>query len=201
MQKDELIESLKKQGISDKVVSAFANVKREDFVPHSLIGFAYEDFSLPIETGATISQPSTSAFMISLLELEKGNKVLEVGSGSGYSLALISNIIEEGEIYGVEITKRLAVKSSETLSIDKKIKIYNKDGREGLQKFAPYDRILVSASCEDMRIPYNLAEQLKEGGIMVCAVKQSIFQIKKTAGKLIEKEFPGFVFVPLRDEE
>jgi protein-L-isoaspartate(D-aspartate) O-methyltransferase len=201
MQKDELIESLKKQGFSDKIVFAFANVRREDFVPHSLIGFAYDDVALPIETGATISQPSTSAFMLSLLELEKGNKVLEVGSGSGYILALISKIIEEGEIYGVEITKRLAVKSSETLFTDKKIKIYNKDGRDGLPKFAPYDRIIVSASCDDMRIPYNLAEQLKEEGIMVCAVKQSIFQIKKQNNKLIEKEFPGFAFVPLRDEE
>ncbi|MBS3091089.1 protein-L-isoaspartate O-methyltransferase [Candidatus Pacearchaeota archaeon] len=201
MEKDNLLESLKKQGYSDEILSAFANIKREKFLPENIVSYAYDDIALPIESGSTISQPSTIAFMLSILELKPKIKVLEIGSGSGYALSLISEIIKEGEIYGIEIIKRLAVKSSDLLRDDKKIKIFNKEGSLGLPKFAPFDRILISASCPDMRIPYNLVEQLSEGGILVAAVKQSIFQIKKENAKLIEKEFPGFAFIPLRKEE
>lgn len=201
MEKEALIESLKKKGYDSEIIKAFTLVRRENFIPENLRGYAYEDISLPIETGATISQPSTIAFMLSILDLKPGIKILEIGSGSGYSLALMSEIIKEGSIYGLEIIKRLAVKSSSILFEDKKIKIYNKEGSIGLPKFAPFDRILISASCPDMRIPYNIVEQLSEGGILVAAVKQSLFQIKKEKGKLIEKEYPGFAFIPLRKEE
>src|SRR3989344_3357586 len=201
MEKDLLLESLKKQGLSTEIISAFENVKREKFVPENMVGYAYSDLALPIESGASISQPSTVAFMLSLLELKPKQKVLEIGSGSGYALALISNIIKQGEVFGLELNKRLAIKSTNILFEDKNIKIFNREGSSGLPKSSPFDRIIISAACPDMRIPLNLMEQLNDPGIMVAAVKQSIVQLKKENGKLIQKEFPGFAFVQLRREE
>ena len=115
MNKTELLEHLKKKGYSEKIISAFAAVDREKFVPEHLRDYAYEDMALPLVEGSTISQPSTIAFMLELLELEKNNKILEVGAGSGFTLALISSIASDGEIYGLELDKHLAVKAKEKL--------------------------------------------------------------------------------------
>lgn len=201
MEKEALLSSLRIKGYNENIVGAFEKVRREKFIPDNLMGFAYDDIALPIESGSTISQPSTIAFMLDLLELKENHKVLEIGSGSGYVLSLIDSMINEGEIYGIELIQKLAIKSSSILSERKNIKIFNKDGSDGFPKFAPYDRILVSASCEDMRVPTNLVEQLAEGGILVAAVAQSIIQMKKQNGKITQKEFPGFAFIPLRREE
>lgn len=195
MQKDELLESLRKKGYSEKTISAFGNVKREDFVPQHLIGYAYEDIALPVMEGSTLSQPSTIAFMLDLLDIKEDSKILEIGSGSGYALALLAEIAKKGKIYGVEILKELAVRAKEYLKDKTNVEIIIRNGSQGLPEFAPYDRILVSASCKD--IPRNLISQLTENGILVAAVKNSIFQIKKVNGETIEKEFPGFAFVPL----
>jgi protein-L-isoaspartate(D-aspartate) O-methyltransferase len=201
MERDALVTNLRAKGYNEEIVGAFERVKREKFLPDNLVGFAYDDIALPIEAGSTISQPSTIAFMLNLLELNKGIKVLEIGSGSGYVLALIDEIIKEGEIFGIEIIPKLAIKSSGILADHKNIKIFNKDGNDGFPKFAPFDRLLISASCPDMRLPFNLTEQLKDDGILVAAVGQSIVQLKKQDGKTIQKEFPGFAFIPLRKEE
>ena len=196
-----LIESLKKKGYSESTISAFEKVKRENFVPEHLKSYAYEDIALPIESGSTISQPSTIAFMLSLLDLHYGQKVLEIGSGSGYVLSLISEIIKSGKIYGLEINKRLAIKSKELLSKDSNIEIFNKSGSLGFSSLAPFDRIIVSASFSDLRIPLSLSEQLSPNGILIAPVKSSIFKIiKNSDGKLIKEEFQGFVFVPFREE-
>ena len=196
-----LIESLKKKGYSESIISAFEKVKRENFVPEHLKSYAYEDIALPIESGSTISQPSTIAFMLSLLDLHYGQKVLEIGSGSGYVLSLISEIIKSGKIYGLEINKRLAIKSKELLSKDSNIEIFNKSGSLGFSSLAPFDRIIVSASFSDLRIPLSLLEQLSPNGILIAPVKSSIFKIiKNSDGKLIKEEFQGFVFVPFREE-
>lgn len=195
MDKEELLNHLRKQGCAENIVSAFANVSRENFAPPHLRGYAYEDLPLTIENGATISQPSTIAFMLKLLDLKQGQKILEIGSGSGYSLALISHIIKEGKIYGIELIKRLAVKSKSLLKEDSNISIFNKNGFNGLKEHAPYDRILISASADT--IPSHLIHQLKDSGILVAPVNQSIFFIKKENGEIIEKEYPGFAFVPL----
>ena len=196
-----LIESLKKKGYSESTISAFEKVKRENFVPEHLKSYAYEDIALPIESGSTISQPSTIAFMLSLLDLHYGQKVLEIGSGSGYVLSLISEIIKSGKIYGLEINKRLAIKSKELLSKDSNIEIFNKSGSLGFSSLAPFDRIIVSASFSDLRIPLSLLEQLSPNGILIAPVKSSIFKIiKNSDGKLIKEEFQGFVFVPFREE-
>lgn len=195
MNKEELLEHLRRQGFNDKIVSAFAKVKREIFVPEHLIHYAYEDIALPTQDGSTISQPSTIALILNLLSLKQGQKILEIGSGSGYALALISEIIKDGEIYGVELNKSLAIKSKKIFENDSNIKIFNTNGFNGLKKFAPYDRILLSAAGDS--IPSHLIHQLKEDGIIVAPVKQSIFFIKKENGKITEKEYPGFAFVPL----
>ena len=197
MDKQQLLESLKYNGFHEKIINAFAKVKREDFIPEQYQNLAYEDIALPLEQVATISQPYTIAFMLNLLELQpnKNQKILEIGSGSGYVLALISAIIKKGKIYGVEIINSLAKKSKQLLKKDKKIKILNKDGSNGLPDKAPFDRILISASANE--IPSDLYQQLKNNGILVAPVRDSIFQIRKKNKKIEIKEFPGFVFVPL----
>jgi len=197
MLKDDLLSSLRQKGLSEPIINAFLKVKREDFVPDHLAPYVYEDISLPIEVGSTISQPSTVAFMLNLLDLKQGQKILEIGSGSGYSLALMSEIIKDGKIYGVELIERLAIKSKTLLANDSNIEVINRSGLQGLPEFAPYDRILISASCPNKEYLSPFIEQLKDTGILVAAVHQSIWQIKKEKSVLTEKEFPGFVFVPL----
>ena len=193
--REELIKSLRQKGFGEEIAQAFAKVKREKFIPENMKGYAYEDTPLPIGYNQTISQPFTIAFMLKLLELKQGQKILEIGAGSGYVLELMSEIIKEGKIYGVELIKELAIKSKKLLSKDSNIIIINKSGFNGLKEFAPYDRILISASAKE--VPRHLLEQLKDPGILVSPVKQSIFQLKKEKGKVRKKEFPGFVFVPL----
>jgi len=196
--KELLLETLRKKGTPEPIIAAFDKIKRENFVPEHLIGYAYDDMALPVEEGSTLSQPSTVAFMLSLLEPKPESRILEIGSGSGYVLALLSEIASQGKVYGIEILKSLAVVSKSRLADKANVEIFNRDGSNGLPEFAPYDRILISASCPE--IPKNLLEQLKDPGIMVAAVKQSIIQIKKENGLVIEKEFPGFAFVPLVKE-
>ena len=198
MKKKELIKSLKAQNFCPEIIEAFKKVKRENFMPENLQYLAYEDIALPLESGATISQPYTIAFMLDLLELKqsKNQKILEIGSGSGYLLALISTIIGKGKIYGIEIIDSLAKKSKEILKKDKKILIYNMDGSNGLPDKAPFDRIIVSASAD--KIPEHLYNQLKDSGVLVAPVRGSIFKIKKENSKIRIQEFPGFVFVPLK---
>lgn len=195
-----LIDSLKRQNCEENIISAFQKVRREDFLPEHLKPYAYEDIALPLEDGSTTSQPSTIAFMLSLLDSKQNQKILEIGSGSGYVLALISEIIKNGKIYGLEINKNLAIKSANILKDDSNISVFHRSGSLGLPDFAPFDRILVSASFRDMRIPYQIAEQLKESGILIAPVKSSIFKIKKINGKFEEKEYYGFAFVPFRED-
>src|SRR3989344_3364583 len=102
MNKAQLLKSLKAQGFPEKILDAFGEIHREDFVPENLKEYAYYDEALPLESSATISQPYTIAFMLNLLELKKGQKILEIGSGCGYVLALL-NEITKGKIYGIEI--------------------------------------------------------------------------------------------------
>lgn len=195
MNKDELIASLRKKGFSESIVKAFEKVKREDFVPEHLIGYAYEDMALPVMDGSTLSQPSTVAFMLDLLDVKEGQKIVEIGSGSGYVLALLAEMNQSGKIYGVEILKDLAVKSMKYLESRKNVEVVIRNGSNGLPELAPYDRIIISASCPE--VPRHLLSQLNDNGVLVAAVKQSIFQIKKSSEGITEKEYPGFVFVPL----
>ncbi len=198
--KELLLENFRRKDFSKPIIKAFENVPREKFVPKEWIKHAYDDTSLPIGFGQTISQPSTIAIMLSLLELERGMKVLELGSGCGYVLALLSKIVgSKGKVYGVERIKQLYEKSKRDLSDYKNISVYNKNGADGLREKAPFDRILVSAAMKD--IPRNLAKQLKAKGIIVFPLgnnyEQSLFSYQKFKREIrLKHEIPGFAFVP-----
>jgi len=203
MDKIGLIQTLRKEGFSDRIISAFEKVKREDFVSENLKKLAYENIALPITESETISQPSTIAISLSLLHLKENQKVLELGSGCGYVLALISEIVGEGgKVLGVEIVKKLADKSRENLGSYKNIGIFNKNGRDGLKEAAPFDRILISAALEE--IPKEILKQLKEEGMIVAPIGSAFIQtltsIKRENGDfVVKKQVPGFVFVRFVD--
>ena len=195
MQKEDLLRSLKNQGFSEKIIKAFEKVERKNFIPRKTKIYAYEDTALSIGYGQTISQPYTIAFMLSLLELGNKQKILEIGSGSGYVLALINELSKNSKIYGVERIKELAESSQKILKNKKNIQIIHGDGSKGLKKEAPFDKILVSAASDE--IPQKLITQLKIGSVLVAPVRNSIIQVKKFTNENKVKEFPGFVFVPL----
>jgi protein-L-isoaspartate(D-aspartate) O-methyltransferase len=199
MDKEQLIVFLKHEGFEEKIVNAFEKVKREDFIQDSLKNLAYENIALPLSESETISQPSTIAIALSLLKLKENQKVLEIGSGSGYVLALMAEIVgEKGKVYGVEIVKELAKSSKELLKKCKNIEIFNKNGNQGLLEKAPFNRIIMSAAPE--KIPIEILEQLNEGGIIVAPIgpgfMQTLTSIKRIKDKfVVEKEIPGFIFV------
>ncbi|MFH1310832.1 MAG: protein-L-isoaspartate O-methyltransferase [Nanoarchaeota archaeon] len=200
MNKSELIEQLKRMGFSEKILEAFSLIKREKFVSEELQKKAYDDTALPIGHGQTISQPYTIALMLSELDLKEGQKILEIGSGSGYVLVLLSYILgQKSKIFGLEVIKQLAKKSKENLEDYGNIKIYNKNGFNGLPDEAPFDRILISAAARE--IPKKILNQLKDGGILVApkgpVFEQNIVVIQRQGDKFVTKtEIPGFVFVP-----
>ena len=186
--------------IERKVVNVFGKVPRHIFIPSEYRDLAYEDKALSIGEGQTISQPSLVAMMTNLLELEGSEKVLEVGTGSGYQAVILSYLVKE--VYTIERIKLLAQKAMETL---KKLKINNVfisvgDGSLGLPKYAPYDAIIVTAGARE--IPKSLIEQLKEGGRIVIPVgeggiNQRLIAGFKRKGYLETKEIEDVRFVPL----
>jgi protein-L-isoaspartate(D-aspartate) O-methyltransferase len=195
MNKKELIRRLKKEGFSQHIISAFEKVGREKFVPDSLKEKSYEDTALPIGHQQTISQPYTIAFMLSLLKIGDNQKILEIGSGSGYVLALINELSKKSEIYGLERIKSLADRSLKALKGKDNIIIYNKDGSKGFENKAPFDRILVSAAFGES--PQHLVRQLKVGGILVAPVQNKIVFMQRFRNETEVKEFGEFAFVPV----
>ena len=200
MDKTHLLASLRKQGISEKTISAFAAVEREHFITQMMKFLAYEDNALPIGHGQTISQPYTIAVMLDLLHLKKDQKVLEVGCGSGYVLALISEMVgENGKVYGLDVIRDLIERSRKSLSRYKNVQALYGDGRFGMYEKAPFDRILISAAITS--IPDDLLAQLKDEGILVAPLgsdtMQTLVAFKKSKeGLSIVGQIPGFVFVP-----
>ncbi len=198
MRKEELVASLKKSGFATEIVNAFANISREDFVPEAYQAYAYVDGPLPIGEGATISQPRTIACMLEWLEINDKQRILEIGSGSGYVLALMNEIANNLTIFGVEINESL-VKQSRDLFNNDNITIQHGNGFYGLPEQAPFDRILVSAAFQNK--PEHLFEQLTDNGILICPVKTSIFKFIKQGDKITEQVFPGFAFVTMQEEK
>ncbi|MCH7850223.1 MAG: protein-L-isoaspartate O-methyltransferase [Nanoarchaeota archaeon] len=199
--KERLLEKLKDQGFSKGIVSVFRKVDRKLFVGESYLDESYLDIALPIGNSQTISQPYTIAFMFSLLKLEKGLKVLEVGSGSGYVLALLSKFCSSGQVFGIELIEDLAKKSILRLRNYKNVKVIIGDGKKGLIKEALFDRILVSAAGK--KVPGELLKQLKVGGILVMPIsststENSIRVVEKGKNKNKVMDISGFVFVPLK---
>jgi protein-L-isoaspartate(D-aspartate) O-methyltransferase len=192
---------LQARGISDPLVLAgMSKVPREAFMPERLEEFAYEDSALPIEAGQTISQPYIVARMIELLELDPADKVLEVGAGSGYAAAVISQITSE--VYAIERHEKLATQARErlkTLGYDN-AEIIWADGTKGLPDRAPFDAILVSAG--GPKVPEPLKRQLKIGGRLVIPVghdfHQRLLLVRRIGEDEFEQEDYGAVtFVPL----
>lgn len=188
---------------SPEVIEAFKKVDRKDFVKSEHADLAYVDTALPIGYGQTISQPSTVVFMLELLEPKGGLKVLDVGSGSGWTAALLACIVgKKGEVVGVELVSNLVSFGRENVAKycdGSNVNIFPAGEVVGYPSKSPYDRILVSASAS--MIPSELIEQLKVGGIMVIPIKNSIYKIIKRSDDVddvTKEEYPGFVFVPLK---
>lgn len=184
----------------DLVEKAFREIKRADFVLLKYREDVDVDAPLPIGYGQTISQPTTVKMMLEWLGAEPGDKVLDVGSGSGWTTALLSNIVsKKGKVYAVERIpelKEFGEKNCQKIGL-KNVEFHlAKKDIFGLPACAPYERILVSASTEEL--PQELIEQLKVGGKLVIPVKDTILEISKTSKKNIKiNEHYGFVFVPL----
>ncbi len=184
---------------SPLIIDAFRTIDRKYFVPEEYAEDAYADMPLPIGHYQTISQPSTVAFMLERLDPQDGNKVLDIGSGSGWTTALLCYIVgDKGSVTGVERVETLVEQGSENLSkfrFDTDCHIESAGDTLGLPG-EQFDRILVSASADE--IPEALFSQLKIGGILVIPIRESIFKFTKVSETEIEKEeFYGFVFVPL----
>ncbi|MGY4884044.1 MAG: protein-L-isoaspartate O-methyltransferase family protein [Nanobdellota archaeon] len=198
MDKEELIRSLKNKGFHERIITAFQHVKREDFVHENFRKMAYDDIALPLSNDQTISQPSTIALALSLLKLKENQKVLEIGSGCGYTLALIAEIIgPQGKAYGVEIVKELAEESINNLKDYPNTVIYNRNGKLKGDETS-FNRILISAALTE--IPHEVLDQLADNGIIVAPIgsdfMQTLTSIRKIEGKyVVEKEIPGFIFV------
>jgi len=191
------------RGIKDKkVIEAFLIVPREKFVSENLKESAYDDTPLPIGGGQTISQPYIVALMTELLQLKGGEKVLEIGTGSGYQSAILSEI--GCEVYSVERIPSLATRAGKILQqLGYSVKIKIGDGTLGWEEYAPYDGIIVTAA--GPKIPQSLLTQLKEGGRIVMPAGdmylQELIRITKVKGKFIKESFGGCQFVPLKGKE
>lgn len=198
------------------IIDAFSKIKRADFLPKELKNIANLDEALPIGEGQTISQPAVVAFMLELLSPKPGNKILDVGSGSGWTSALLSYIVsngkknKKGRVLAIEIKEKLKNFGEKNTAkynfVDGGIaEFFCGDGTKDLEKGEVFDRILVSAAAKD--VPQGLKNHLKIGGRLVIPImdrkeeffsQQSIWLFeKKEKNKFKKTKYPGFIFVPL----
>lgn len=198
-----LVELLQTKGIEDEsVLNAINNVPRHLFMDNAFVNFAYRDQAFPIGADQTISQPYTVAFQSQLLEIKKGDKILEIGTGSGYQAAVL---LEMGvKVHSIERHRSLHLKSKQKLEeLGYKGKFFFGDGFEGLPTFAPFDKILITAAAP--RIPEKLIDQLKVGGYLVIPLgsgenQQMIRLVKEDTG-VKEQQFGQFSFVPMLENK
>jgi len=201
--RNKLVKKLAQKGIRDEnVLDAIGRVPRHFFFDQALLSHAYEDKAFPIGEGQTISQPYTVAFQTEKLEIKPKDKVLEIGTGSGYQACVL---MEMGvTLYSIEFNKVLFEKTKALLpklGYPKAFLVYG-DGSKGLAMKAPFDKIIVTAGAPV--VPKALTDQLAEGGILIIPVGgrefQRMLRIKKVNGQLIEEKFADFAFVPLLGE-
>ncbi len=195
-------DQIRARGISDeKVLAAFQKVERHRFVSPQYINAAYGDFPLPIGEGQTISQPYIVACMTEILHLKKDDRVLEVGTGSGYQAAVLAQICDT--VYTIEIFKSLALEAQKLFRElgYKNIVVKTGDGYYGWVEYAPFDAILVT--CAPANVPEPLKAQLAEGGRIIIPVGVSPFQelvlFKKKSGKITHEKVIPVRFVPMTD--
>ena len=200
----ELIDFLIKDGWlkTQNIIDAFRKIKREDFMPEDIKYSAGLNVAMSIGFEQTISQPLTVAFMLEKLQPKCGDKILDVGSGSGYTTALLAHCVgEKGRVIAIEIIPELKEFGEKNIAkysfIEKGIvEFICADAIKGWEKQAPYDKILVSASAEEL--PKALKDQIKINGKIVVPIQSSIWLfIKKSENNFEEQEYPGFAFVPL----
>ena len=200
--RQKLVKKLREKGIKDeRVLAAVLKVPRHVFFENALLEHAYQDKAFPIGEGQTISQPYTVAFQTEKLDIKPGDKVLEIGTGSGYQACVL---LEMGAtVYTIEYNKKLYEATRELLpQMGYKPYFFYGDGSKGLPAKAPFDKIIVTAGAPV--IPNALTDQLKENGILIIPVgdreKQVMIRIRKKQGKLLQEEFANFAFVPLLGE-
>jgi len=200
---NDLINYLKNSRLltDDKVESAFKNIPRHEFVPESELENAYDNEPLPIMKNQTISQPGVVSKMTEWLDVRKGQKILEIGTGSGWQSAILSYLVGDGIVFSVERHSKLVKFAQDNL---KKLKIDNVhvvlgDGSMGYPEGSPYDRIIITAACTE--IPLPLLDQLGENGFIIAPVgdtSQSLVLLQKTTKGIVEiKNESHYVFVPL----
>lgn len=196
-----LAQELRSKGISDeRVLDAIGNVPRHRFIDEGLSELAYLDRPLPIERGQTISQPYTVAYQSELLQLKAGEKVLEIGTGSGYQAAVLCEM--GAQVYSIERFQELHLAAKETLDqLGYHPHLFFGDGYEGLPEYAPFDKILITAAPGE--VPKKLLAQLKIGGWMVLPLGgrqgQKMTVIRRVGeNKFTESEHGDFIFVPMQ---
>ena len=203
-QRFELVEALRLKGIEDQyLLQAISRVEREKFIPSGVRQHAYKDIALPIGNGQTISQPYTIAIMTQALQVKKGDKVLEIGTGSGYQAAILFEM--GAKVFSIERNMDLyneVLKKFEKLGIRAHCKCG--DGSMGWDAYSPFDRIIVTAGAPS--IPEALKKQLSVNGRMVIPVGSMNSQTLEVLTKKAQEEFeieeiPSFVFVPLIGKE
>jgi len=187
--------------LDEKIKKAFLEIDRKEFVPIGLSFKAYNIDALPLANDSTISSPLTVAKMTTYLEIDKNvDSVLEIGCGSGYQAAILAKLIRR--VFAVERIGSLVKEAKERY---KRLKIYNvnlkhDDGQIGWKNYAPFDRILFSATAEE--VPQGLFEQLNDGGILVAPIlyngEEVIMQFKKQNGRIIKKQLEKASFVPIK---
>ncbi|KXA92537.1 protein-L-isoaspartate O-methyltransferase [candidate division MSBL1 archaeon SCGC-AAA259E17] len=207
--REEMVQSLKRRAYlkSPEVIRAFQNVPREEFVPSRMKEEAYADRPLPIGQGQTISAPSMIAIMLEALEVKKENKILEIGTGSGYNAALLAELAgEEGEVYTIERLESVSKtgrKNLERTGYDR-VEVVVGDGTRGYQEEAPWDRILVTACAPEISEPF--VNQTETGGRIAVPVgshymSQTLLIVEKTGENETEvQRHGGCAFVPLVGE-
>lgn len=208
VKREKLVKSLIEESIlkSEEVIRAMLSVPREEFVPPRYKELAYLDTPLSIGYGQTISAPHMVAIMTEALKPSRGNKVLEIGAGSGYQAAIIAEIVKpEGHVWTVEIVPELAKFAEENLrrtGYSDYVTVIVGDGSRGYEGAAPYDRIIVTAAAP--RVPEPLISQLREGGRIVIPVGDAYVQtlkiVEKKGGTLHVEDSVPCVFVPLLGE-
>lgn len=207
----DLIDSLITEGWlkTKSIIDAFYKIKRIDFLPEEVKDLAELNEALPLGFGQTISQPLVVAFMLEQLQPELGERILDVGSGSGWTSALLAEIVgPKGKVISLELVQELKEFGERNVSkynfVKKEIvEFICADGSKGHKKEAPYDKILASASAS--KIPYSWKDQVKVNGRIVAPINSSIVVCDKKQSinggiEFEEKEYPGFVFVPLLEK-
>lgn len=198
-EKRKLVEGLWNKGIKDEnVLKAIYDIPREKFISNALRKFAYDDNALPIECAQTISQPFTVAYMTQVLDIKPGDKILEIGTGSGYQAAVLCKL--GAEVFSVERIGKLFDNASVLLSeLGFEVNLKLDDGTLGWEENAPYDKIIVTAGAPD--IPHHLVEQLTVGGKLLIPVgdqqTQKLVEITRTETGFEKKFYEYFKFVPL----